>query len=250
MKKLLRSVRRWSGLLVALEGRARLQCMLDALLGREVQREVVVGGVPLRVRTNTPDLDVAVSCLHDKEYDHIRCTAPQVIVDAGANIGASAVYFARKFPRALVIAIEPEAGNFALLQKNATGYGNIVTVQAALWGTQGKRTIQNRLTGHWGYTVSDTSNPTETTGQDVECITMEQLMAQHELASIDLLKMDIEGGELHVLEHSGAWITKVGILTVELHDRIVMGCDRAFYLATQSFQRCEKHGEMVTAYRT
>jgi FkbM family methyltransferase len=45
---------------------------------------------------------------------------------------------------------------------------------------------------------------------------------EHGIESIDLLKMDIEGGEKDVLEKSLGWIDSVDTMTVELHDRICM----------------------------
>jgi FkbM family methyltransferase len=41
-----------------------------------------------------------------------------LIVDAGANIGASSVYFAHRFPAARVVAIEANEDNFELLAAN------------------------------------------------------------------------------------------------------------------------------------
>jgi hypothetical protein len=87
------------------------------------------------------------------------------------------------------------------------------------------------------------------TGQQVCCITIGSLLDKYDLDTIDILKMDIEGSEKNVLENSEDWIDKVKIITAELHDRICMGCDRAFYLATREFARFEKDGEKVTAYR-
>ncbi len=75
------------------------------------------------------------------------------------------------------------------------------------------------------------------------------LLTKYGFESIDLLKMDIEGGEKNVLESASDWVDLVKVMTVELHDRICMGCSRAFYLSTQNFQTFEKHGEKVTAYR-
>jgi len=75
-------------------------------------------------------------------------------------------------------------------------------------------------------------------------------MNEHGIESIDLLKMDIEGGEKDVLENSQEWIGSVSAMTIELHDGISMGCSRAFYLATKDFKVFETHGEKVTAYRT
>src|SRR4051812_16185801 len=44
-----------------------------------------------------------------------------LIIDAGANIGASAVYFGCTFPAAHIVAIEPARSNFELLQANTQG---------------------------------------------------------------------------------------------------------------------------------
>lgn len=136
-----------------------------------------------------------------------------------------------------------------MLLKNTQGYPNVTAIKAAIWGSDDKRTIQNRNTGHWGYTISETENQVESTGQEIDCLTINSLMKKHEKEFIDILKMDIEGGEKDVLEKSSEWIDAVNVITVELHDRICMGCDRAFYLATQDFKTFEKHGEKVTAYR-
>lgn len=226
-----------------------LPCVLDELLNREKIRILEIGKTKIHLRTNTPDLRVAISSLLDGEYEHLRCQDPKVIVDAGANIGTSAIFFAAKHPEARIIAIEPEEGNFEILLKNIKDYQNITAIKSAIWGSNDKRTIQNRNTGHWGYTISETENDIESTDQEIDCVTMDSLMKDHEVEVIDLLKMDIEGGEKDVLEKSAGWIDSVKVITVELHDRICMGCDRAFYLATQDFVTFEKHGEKVTAYR-
>jgi FkbM family methyltransferase len=249
MENLKLRLKRLLGYRRAINGSNGYFCIIDDLLGRENIRKVTINGITVCVRTNTPDLEVAISSLFEKEYNHIRASDPKVIVDAGANIGTSAVFFAEKYPHAKIIAIEPEESNFSLLLENVKNYQNIFAVKAAVWGYQDKKTIKNRFTGHWGYTISETSNKTASTGQEIDCITMESLMENYDIDSIDILKMDIEGGEKNVLENSNAWIDSVRIMTVELHDRICMGCERAFYLSTKDFAHFEKHGEKVTAYR-
>src|SRR5437870_10482065 len=49
-----------------------------------------------------------------------RGLAP-LVVDAGAYIGGSALYFLAQLPRARVVAIEPDLGNYQLLAKNVAG---------------------------------------------------------------------------------------------------------------------------------
>ena len=60
-----------------------------------------------------------------------------IVLDAGANIGASAIYFARRYPNARIFALEPEQENYDLLLRNTHRYHNIIPIKAALWG-QGK----------------------------------------------------------------------------------------------------------------
>lgn len=224
-------------------------CLFDELFGRVRVRPVTINGHQIYIRTNTSDLYVVYSCFYHREYDYLSLSDPEIIIDAGANIGASSIFFARKYPNARIFAIEPETSNFELLKQNIQNYHNIIPIKAAIWGETGTRTIQNRFTGHWGFTVSETTNKTELIGQEINCITIHSLMKEYGFTSIDLLKMDIEGGEKDVLENSQDWMDSVKIITVELHDKIHLGCEQAFYDATKDFKNFEKHGEKVTAYR-
>jgi len=222
---------------------------IAALINRKSLRLINIANEHLYVRTATPDLSVALSCLVGGEYGNIQSSNPSVIIDAGAYIGASAIYFARKYPDAKVFAIEPEQGNYDILLRNVEKCKNIIPIRAAVCGQEGARMIQDRSTGPWGYTVSETDNKTASTGQQVDCITIGSLLNDYNLHCIDILKMDIEGGERDVLEKCDDWISTVKIITAELHDRICVGCDRAFYLATREFTHFERNGEKVTAYR-
>lgn len=237
--KLIQFVGLWNALVTA---------VLKTLRIEKVMR-VTLLGQPIFIRSATPDLKVAISSLAESEYAGIECEAPEVIIDAGANIGTSAIFFALRYPEAKIFAIEPERGNFDMLVRNTSRFKNIVPICAALWGTHERRTVQSRNTGHWGYTVAETANQTESTGQEIECITLNELMEQHGIREISLLKMDIEGGEKAVLETSSSWMNRVKILTIELHDRICPGCTDAFKAATKDFARFDRHGEKFTAYR-
>jgi FkbM family methyltransferase len=203
----------------------------------------------LVVRTGTPDLEVARDCLVLEEYGDVSLADARFVIDAGAHIGASAIYFAKRFPTARIVAIEPDDDNFALLVENSRPYENVVPIQAALWSVPGERALSDRGTGNWGYTVAETDNETRSRGQLVECVTIPSLLASFDFDSVDILKMDIEGGEHDVLNSSSDWIDDVRVVTLELHDRIVPGCSRALYLATRDFDRFEFNGEKVTAYR-
>jgi hypothetical protein len=109
--------------------------------------------------------------------------------------------------------------------------------------------LMDRLGGTLGYTIAATENRKAETGQTVECVTVSGICERYGLGEIGFLKMDIEGAEKEVLEHAEGWIGKVRILAVELHDRIVPGCEKAFESATAGrFARFEKRGDKSFAF--
>jgi hypothetical protein len=58
--------------------------------------------------------------LIDKTYDDIIASGRQpLILDCGANIGASVAWFSVRYPKAHIVAVEPAPENFALLSRNA-----------------------------------------------------------------------------------------------------------------------------------
>jgi len=222
--------------------------IVGELFNRVRVRQVSLSGENLHLRTGTSDLYVAADSLLDGEFRDIFHPRPRIIVDAGANIGTSSIFFARNFPEARVFAIEPARENYELLLKNVAGHGNIVPVKAALWDSTCQKVLRDRHTGPWGYTLAE-GGDTASTGQLVECKSLPQFMREQDIPSIDILKIDIEGGEKVLFESSAEWISRVDVISIELHDRIVMGCSRAFYLATRDFACFAQSGEKVIAYR-
>ena len=219
------------------------------ILKIERLKEVDIDGYCLVLRTNTPDLKVAIRSLFLSEFDTITLENVSFIIDAGAYIGTSAIFFSKKFPDAKIIAIEPEYGNYEILQKNTALYENIIPLHAALWSSNELRKIKDRNTGHWGYAIVDTFNETTTTNQQIQCTTVDELLVKYKIQVIDILKLDVEGSEKEILENSSKWIDSVRVLSAELHDRIIAGCEQSFHEATEKFSRFETQGEKITAYK-
>src|SRR5262245_55671701 len=61
---------------------------------------------PANLRMGTTDPWVLKQVLLDRHYDFSLPQDPKIIVDVGANIGLSAVFFANKYPNATVFALE------------------------------------------------------------------------------------------------------------------------------------------------
>lgn len=184
------------------------------------------------------------------EYELEVCLHPRVIVDAGANIGLTSVFFANKYPDAKIVAIEPEPTNYELLLKNIAPYSNIVSVQAALWKENTELALIDCGLGNYGFQTHPGSVPCQSgmVGH-VPSITIDMLMKDYQLDHIDILKIDIEGAEKEVFENASLWIDQVRAIEVETHDRMKMGCSRAVYLATKDFDLEFRKGDTTFLMR-
>jgi FkbM family methyltransferase len=183
----------------------------------------------LYCRRGTSDKDVVWSVFDRRDYDLARLRRfaeirewlearhraghRALIIDAGANIGASACFFALTFPTALVIAIEPEPGNFELLVKNTRGL-NVRCIQAALSSESGEAAILDPGEGNWGFRA------TRTASGGIPCLTINDLYRENcgEAVFPFIAKIDIEGGEGEVFAQHTEWVEKTPVLVAELHD--------------------------------
>jgi FkbM family methyltransferase len=180
-----------------------------------------------------------VLTFRSKSYDpDLPGFSPNTIVDAGAHIGMSSILFALKYPAARIIALEPEPANFAALLRNTAPYKKITAIQAALWREDGEVTI-----GASNAHPKGAFQIVENGGLRVRAITLETVMGETGIHSIDLLKVDIEGAEKELFE-SCSWIRNVGVIAIELHDRIRPGCSFVVKNAAKDL-RCEQKGEVT-----
>lgn len=228
-KRIAKKIYRWVRILHDI-GSANFFRYFFARNGQRVQ--LIINNHDIIVRKGTPDLRVAVSSLSG-EFEILRHLLPAgyqgVIVDAGGYIGTAAIALRDIFPKAKLLTIEPSSENLAVLKGNIANLQNIEVVHGALVGTT-QQTIQlnDRGTGEWGFTVvsQPRDRPDASPIQEVPAVKLSDLLAGHE--SVGLLKLDIEGGELALLEHDSEALRDIDIVFAELHDRIAPGCLEKF----------------------
>ncbi len=172
-------------------------------------------------RAISSDLDVYYQIYIEKEYASIDLPAePKLIFDCGANVGYSSAYFLTKFPDATLHAVEPDSGNFNVLQRNLEPYGQrAIAYQAAVWSDSSSVAISQseyRDGRDWAKQVrAAESNDSET----VQGISLDKLLTASGFTQIDILKMDIEGAEAIVFaENYESWLQKTNCIIIELHD--------------------------------
>ena len=166
---------------------------------------------------------------------------PMFIIDAGANIGLAAVYFANVYPKAKIYAIEPEQSNYELLLQNIQQYSNIQAFKAALWNNATRLEISNCEAKKWAFQVKELRNGS------IIGVTVDDLLEKSGHDQIDILKIDIEGGEKEIFSFGyDKWLGKVGLIILELHDSFRIGCRETFEKAISQYSFIEtSRGEHV-----
>jgi FkbM family methyltransferase len=179
----------------------------------------------LFLRKASSDLAIFEQVFLFNEYDIPLGFTPQIIVDAGANVGLFAVFMKNRYPQSTIIAIEPDAGNFEVLKKNTVTYRDVHLIQAGLWHSASKLEIVDKF--HQGYSALAVK---ESMQGSVRAISIDEVMTENSLPYIDLLKIDIESSEQQVfLKNTDQWLRKVRTIVIELHDDFEPGCARVFF---------------------
>jgi FkbM family methyltransferase len=182
---------------------------------------------PIFLRRGLSDFSVFEDIFLKHEYHFKHEKNPEVIIDAGANIGLAAVFFKIKFPNVKIICLEPEPENFKLLLQNTQAFEGVTCLQKGLWNKSCRLEIVDVGLGAWGFTVRETNK----VGPDtVEAVSLGDLRDQFQLHRLDLVKIDIEGSEKEVMEqNTESWIPHTDTILIEFHDRFRPGTSLAFF---------------------
>ncbi len=186
------------------------------------------------IRKNSSDAAVFLQVFKVQEYQPLvsfiqsfKGIPIKTIIDAGANVGYTSIYFLTKFPNARIIAVEADPGNMEALKVNFANNGvtNFVALQKALWKSSTQVELTNSFRDHreWSRQVSEATGEPVEPAHKLTGISLSDLVQQNGINEIDILKIDIEGAEKEVFSDRGHSITilkTVKFIVVELHDEV------------------------------
>jgi FkbM family methyltransferase len=161
----------------------------------------------------------------------LRAHAPQgaTVLDLGAHIGLFSVQLARSVgPSGRVISFEPAPQTAAVLRETIryNSVESVVTVrQTAVAGRCGDAELFE--TGDECSNASGLVRTDRTRGSvHVAATTLDDLVDEERL-TVAVVKMDIEGAELEVLEGASAFLAEQGpAMTIEVHPRELRASER------------------------
>jgi FkbM family methyltransferase len=176
-------------------------------------------------RKGTTDWPTFHQVFNREDYKFKHSVAPRTIVDLGANVGYSAVWYHARYPDARIVAVEPDAANASAARVNidlgCRGGGRVDLVESAIWHRNATLKITNPNGNAWAFRVRET-DPDEP--GSFRATTMGELMQRFGLERVDLVKIDIEAGERFLFADNTEWLDAVNSLVIELHDRHTPGC--------------------------
>lgn len=138
-----------------------------------------------------------------------------VIIDCGANMGLSLLFFSQNYPNSTIYAFEPDNSVLDVLQKNIQTFEikQVTLFKKAVWSTNG---IFEFFTdkGMGGRIGMEYNNQTPS---KVETIRLKDFIGDKR---IDFLKMDIEGAEYNVIEDCEPILHQIENIFIEYHSII------------------------------
>lgn len=185
------------------------------LPGHNRERRIALrGDLKLSYRLNRGDIEGIREVWVQDTYRLPFDMRPAVVIDLGANIGFTSVFFAVHYQCTTVVAVEPVPANADLARRNLRA--NSVpgqVVEAAVGpcdGTIGFESHRDSNRGRAGGTACL-----------VPMASMSSILAMTPTGRADLVKIDIEGGEEALLLGDTAWLANVGAVIIEFHPPLV-----------------------------
>lgn len=150
------------------------------------------------------------------------------IIDLGANIGLYALRIKQTNPQCKIICLEPNPFTFEILQRNVkeNKLHNITLINRAVNVANDNMQLKlihhaTALSGKYLDIIKKEKRSWITQSMieiiNVKCTTLKNILSKYNLSAVDILKMDIEGMELEILESSIPILNKINKIIIEWH---------------------------------
>jgi FkbM family methyltransferase len=168
----------------------------------------------LRPGPATDDRQTVWELFFHRPYDGLLPFDYRTVLDLGANVGLTLAYLIyRNAPIERYVGVEPDPETFAILARQVEALG--MASRSRLFNVAaGDRDGVLRFHTSGQSIIHQVG---ETGDLEVPARTVGGLLDDAGLAEVDLMKLDIEGGERQVIADAPAWARRVKRIAAELH---------------------------------
>jgi FkbM family methyltransferase len=174
------------------------------------------------------------------------------VFDIGSNIGLASIRLSQAFPQARIYAVEPAPDNFRLLQKNiAANNVPAVLLPTGVWHKAARLYFDRSFRDGQDWSIALTDVPTGDLTDYVDAVSLNDIVAQHGVTAIDLLKIDIEGGERYIFNEAREGLEFLAItrvIAIEVHDEYHIE-DRIVAILREAGFGISRSGEYLVGVR-
>jgi FkbM family methyltransferase len=141
-----------------------------------------------------------------------------LIMDLGTNCGYTVVHYKHLYPRARVVGVELDAGNFAVASRNVEGLEGVDLLHAAVSHQEGTASY-NTLALEDAFRIAPPVPGEPVRLATVEAVTIPALLERFALTRVDFAKIDIEGEEVNLFKTGAdlSWLDAVDAINMEVH---------------------------------
>jgi FkbM family methyltransferase len=158
-------------------------------------------------------------------WDKIDIAGVKTAIDLGAHIAAWSVYLRHLNPECRIITVEPDGENATIGNLNLYGDRKTFRYHAACQYAPGNYFLARHDENSGGHVVvceteadAMRDNPHREVIPVNRVVTLEEVMAIHAFEGVDLLKIDVEGGEFDILgKMPMETLKKIGCIVGEWH---------------------------------
>jgi FkbM family methyltransferase len=155
--------------------------------------------------------------LHRRYEQLLAAGTRPLIIDCGANIGAASLFFAYLFPKAEVLAIEPDPRNVEVLRLNVAADPRIRVVEAGVASRSGAGSLANEGEASW-------ARRTVAGAGSLRLVALNDILADDESGGrLLVVKIDIEGFEADLFAAACEWVDQAACIIIEPHDWMLPG---------------------------
>ncbi len=173
-----------------------------------------------RIPNNQYMLNVVVGILQGKEYQppNLPGYVPTTIVDIGANVGATTLFFHNSFPAAEIWCYEPCQENFWCLEANTQDLSAQIHVfHYGLLDRDCELPIYHGTSQSGQNSLTQTVETAPISVENVRLVKAGNEARQRHWSHISILKIDTEGCEVPILKELLAVVPSIDFLFCEYH---------------------------------
>lgn len=218
-----------------------------------------IGGKAVYCRSRSSDCQVLYSAFiaqyHIPPFP-LNFANRAAILDLGSNAGYTMLHLKHLFPQARIIGVEMDKDNYDLCKMNVAALPDCEVIHAAIWMSNGRVTYSGKNEESYALHTGHQSEERQFDERTAQSMTIESIIENYAISTIDYLKVDIEGVEIDLLEGDLTWAKIVNQMYIEFHNTSQFRWQDYLPIALRKLNeigfecvKSNKHGAGIFAYR-